>query len=87
MVVSVHAGRESVLDIGSGDRPFFGGMAPRNYRTMDIDRGQSADSTRPFLCAKLSNTFPGVFYSYLEKIHAVLNPGGIPVVESVRFTI
>jgi hypothetical protein len=36
---------------------------------------------------ELSNTFPGVFYSYLEKIHAVLNPGGIPVVESVRFTI
>lgn len=81
------AGRESVLEIGSGDRPFFGGAAPRNYRTMDIDRGLKLDF---YSIEEVAGTYDAVlmrevvehlprdlFYAYLEKIHGVLNPGGI----------
>jgi predicted SAM-dependent methyltransferase len=81
------AGRESVLDIGSGDRPFFGGVTPKNYRTMDIDRQLKLDF---YSMEEISGLYEAVlmrevvehlprevFYSYLEKIHAILNPGGI----------
>ena len=76
----------SVLEIGSGDRPFFSGAVPHTYRLMDVDRSLSIDF---YSIEEVCGTYDAVlmrevvehlprelFYRYLEKIFSILNWGG-----------
>jgi len=77
---------QAVLEIGAGDRPFFGNGAPSTYRTMDIDHCLKLDF---YSIEEVTGTYDAVlmrevvehlpremFYDYLRKIYSVLAPGG-----------
>lgn len=79
-----------VLEIGAGDRPFEAELRGRGFagtfKTMDIDRSRRFDYysieevSEPFDAVVMREVIEHlprtVFYSYLERISAVLRPGG-----------
>ncbi len=87
-------GRDRLLEIGAGERPFRSELAgfTGTYRTMDVDPAQKHDF---YSIAEIAGTFDGVvmrevaehvprdlFFEYIRKIYDVLSPGGVVVLST-----
>lgn len=82
-----------ILEIGAGDRPFEPDLRKRGFtgtfKTMDVDRNQTFDYYSlngieerfdAVLMREVIEHLPRpVFYSYLERIRTLLEPGGVLV--------
>ncbi len=83
-----------VLEIGAGDRPFENELRSRGFmgmcKTMDVHNdhnfdyhsiGEIDESFDAIIMREVIEHIPRpVFYTYLKKIFAILNPGGLLVI-------